>query len=156
MVDIEIDEHQHEYLEQLRTELADEHVGDYGHVRHRDVLQYLIDHYDATGGEVGTAPATEEPDAEGSDEREPDEESDQAGDGEATDPEEGDDTEADSDDGGSTPRLQRMQALLDNHDDVWERTDSEDGRYTVTLPDDSTETARTKDDVRALLFQHYD
>lgn len=153
MVDIEIDEDQHEYLDQLRSELADEHVGDYGHVRYRDALQYLIDHYDATDGEVDAAPATEETDEEESGERAPAGDGDEAGDEEASGPEDPDDAEADS---GSTSRLQRMQALLDDHDDVWERTDSEDGRYTVTLPDGSTETVRTKDDVRALLFQHYD
>lgn len=61
---------------------------------------------------------------------------------------------SDSDDGSS--RLQRMMGLLDRHDDVWDETDSEEGKYSVTLPDGSTETVRTKDDVRALLFKHYD
>jgi hypothetical protein len=45
--------------------------------------------------------------------------------------------------------------LLDDHDDKWEESGSEDGKYAVTLPDGSTEQVRTKDDVRALLFKHY-
>jgi hypothetical protein len=59
-----------------------------------------------------------------------------------------------SDSGGS--RLERMMGLLDHHDDAWEETDSEEGKYTVTLPDGETETVRTKDDVRALLFKHFE
>jgi len=52
-------------------------------------------------------------------------------------------------------RLEAMMSLLDRHDDKWAITDGEEGKYSVTLPDGGTETVRTKDDVRAMLFKHY-
>lgn len=61
-----------------------------------------------------------------------------------------DDSEAGSDDA----QLDAMLHLLDTHDDVWGHSDG-DARYEVELPDGSYEPARTKDDVRALLFKHY-
>lgn len=61
-------------------------------------------------------------------------------------------SETATDDAG--PQLDAMLNLVETHSDKW--TESEgDARYEVTLPDGSTETARTKDDVRALLFKHY-
>lgn len=145
MADIEIDEDQHEYLNQLRTELADEHVGEYGYVRYRDALQYLIDHYESVDSEVATGAEEEQIEHGGAEESA----------GEDAEVDETDD-ETEADDSGSASRLERMMGLLDDHDDVWEQNDGEDGRYAVTLPDGSTEQVRTKDDVRALLFQHYD
>ncbi|WP_435064850.1 hypothetical protein [Halobaculum sp. EA56] len=70
-------------------------------------------------------------------------------------------TGRDTNDGGTasgeeSSRLQRMIGLLDRYDDVWEETDSDEGKYAVTLPEGGTRTVRTKDDVRALLFRHYD
>lgn len=56
-------------------------------------------------------------------------------------------------DGGSG-QLNAMLSLLDTHDDKWHEADG-DARYEVDLPDGTTETARTKDDVRALLFKNY-
>ncbi|MFC7176684.1 hypothetical protein [Halosegnis marinus] len=47
-----------------------------------------------------------------------------------------------------------MMNLLDEHDDKW-RESGGDEPYEVDLPDGSTETARTQDDVRGLLFRHY-
>ncbi len=47
-----------------------------------------------------------------------------------------------------------MMSLLDTHDDKWHEADG-DARYEVELPDGDVETARTKDDVRALLFKNY-
>lgn len=58
----------------------------------------------------------------------------------------------DHDDGAA--RLESMMSLLDEHDDVW-RESGGDEPYEVELPDGSVETARTKDHVRQLLFQHY-
>jgi predicted flap endonuclease-1-like 5' DNA nuclease len=58
----------------------------------------------------------------------------------------------DHDDGAT--RLESMMSLLDEHDDVW-RESGGDEPYEVELPDGSLETARTKDHVRQLLFQHY-
>lgn len=68
----------------------------------------------------------------------------------ATDTETGD---VETDDTGTT-QLNAMMSLLDTHDDKWREGDG-DARYKVTLPDGSVETARTKDDVRALLFKNY-
>lgn len=139
MVEIEIDEQQREALEELRARLAEDHVGEYGHVRYRDVLQYLLDHHAASDSEGG---------AEETSGTDIDDETEETS-TEATDATEDEDVDAGS-------RLQRMMDLLETHDSEWEETDSEDGKYAVTLPDGSTETVRTKDDIRALLFEHYD
>ncbi|QUJ74468.1 hypothetical protein [Haloarcula marismortui] len=45
--------------------------------------------------------------------------------------------------------------LLTEHDEKWTRSNETDEPYEVTLPDGSTVSARTKDDVRKLLFQNY-
>lgn len=129
MPDIEISEDQRAFLDELAAELTDEHVGEYGAVRYRDALQFLIDRYRGTrGGQVGGETAPEAAgDPDGADESPPDDEG----------------------------RLEAMMNLLDTHDDKWEEAGGEDGNYTVTLPDGGSETARTQDDVRALLFKHY-
>ncbi|GAA0527863.1 Rho termination factor, N-terminal domain [Halorubrum aquaticum] len=59
-----------------------------------------------------------------------------------------------SEDDGGAGQLNAMMSLLDTHDDKWHEGDG-DVRYEVELPDGSVETARTKDDVRALLFRNY-
>jgi len=46
-------------------------------------------------------------------------------------------------------------ALMEDHDDKWTEADSAETRYEVELPDGSTETVQTQDDVRALLFKNY-
>lgn len=46
-------------------------------------------------------------------------------------------------------------SLLDDHEDKWRSVESGDAPYEVELPDGSTESARTKDDVRRPLFTHY-
>lgn len=149
MPEIELDDSQFEYLEQLQTDLAEEHIGEYGHVRHRDVVQFLIDRYQAAEAEIvdgsGSAPKTDDSGSKGTvtedieSEDENETESDEA---------------TESKDGAS--RLQRMMGLLDRHEDVWEQDDHDKGKYAVSLPDGTTEHVRTKDDVRALLFRHYD
>ncbi|WP_226483000.1 hypothetical protein [Natrinema amylolyticum] len=97
----------------------------------------------------------------------------------AADPtDESDDTEGESDDGEDDPdadgdgedandgsdgdgsaddddMLDEMMSLLETHDDKWEESNSADFRYTVELPDGSSEQVQTKDDVRALLFKNY-
>lgn len=55
---------------------------------------------------------------------------------------------------GGSPQLDAMLNLMETHSDKWTKADG-DARYEVTLPDGATETARTQDDVRALLFKHY-
>lgn len=139
MPEIEVNEEQYAFLEELRASLAEEHVGAYGHVRAADAVQFLIDHYD---GDIETP---DPPAGNAEDEAE-----------------EGDDNDdGDADDGGGgtpedpTDRLNAMMELLDTHDDKWEEADAEDARYVVTLPDDEEERVQTKDDVRAVLFKHY-
>jgi len=66
----------------------------------------------------------------------------------------GTDEETDGADGSDSSQLNAMMSLLDTHDDKWREGDG-DVRYEVDLPDGSVETARTKDDVRALLFRNY-
>jgi hypothetical protein len=79
-----------------------------------------------------------------------------------TTPDEGD-AAADRGDDGDGPgeqddaegdQLTATLSLLETHDDKWWQADG-DARYEVELPDGSIETARTKDDVRAVLFKNY-
>ncbi|QLK25963.1 hypothetical protein HYG81_18095 [Natrinema zhouii] len=73
----------------------------------------------------------------------------------------GDEDEADDEsDGGAgsaddDDMLDEMMSLLETHDDKWEESSSADYRYSVELPDGSSEQVQTKDDVRALLFKNY-
>ena len=64
------------------------------------------------------------------------------------------DEDASDEDANGGSQLDAMMSLLDTHADKWREGDG-DARYEVDLPDGATETARTKDDVRALLFRHY-
>jgi hypothetical protein len=101
------------------------------------------------------AEAAEDEDDDGNEEdgqADDDEADDGEADNEADDDEAGDEAE---EGGDSSGRLNAMMQLLDEHDDKWEESDSENGKYDVTLPEGTTESVRTKDDVRALLFKHY-
>jgi len=162
MPEVELTEAQYEYLESLREEISEQFVGPYGHVRMADALQYLIDTHDGevdpalVDGDVGEAggTGTASTDSDGD-----------PGDGTTSDAED-DDAAADGDDGESTAetdvdgdaddeaKLNSMMQLLDEYDDVWEKAGSDAG-YEVELPEGGTETVKTKDDVRALLFKHY-
>ncbi|MEF8840375.1 MAG: hypothetical protein V5A62_01945 [Haloarculaceae archaeon] len=55
--------------------------------------------------------------------------------------------------GGS--QLQQMMSLLNTHDDKWRTAESGDAPYEVDLPDGGTKSARTKDDVKRILFTNY-
>lgn len=102
------------------------------------------------GGSVSDVP---NPDAEADQNGEDDEEVEDGEDGEEVEDGEDDEGERDEASGGSS-QLDAMMSLLDTHDDKWREADG-DVRYEVDLPDGSVETARTKDDVRALLFRNY-
>lgn len=251
MPEIEISDSQREYLEGLRTHIAEEHVGPYGHVRTRDVVQFLIDRHEQRsdpdreairdtvrdhlseqsyqelqslaadtegvepGGKapdlrerlvdarvrelLGETEEDDEPTAGGADrggesgakriaavEETSDADRSKRANGAVEETQSGGDVEttgsvsdsgaesgggvnsdggansdgnavgsdADADSGGS--RLQRMMGLLDQNEDKWEERESDEGKYAVTLPDGSVESARTKDDIRSLLFKHYD
>jgi len=91
----------------------------------------------------GTSEVTEgEPDDE-------DEADDEAADGD------GSAAETDGDGSADDDMLDEMMSLLETHDDKWDESSSADYRYSVELPDGSSEQVQTKDDVRALLFKNY-
>ncbi len=80
------------------------------------------------------------------------------GDAEETQDAVADDADSMGEDSGAADdddMLDEMMSLLETHEDKWEESSSSDYRYTVTLPDGSTEDVQTKDDVRALLFKNY-
>ncbi|MFB1062962.1 hypothetical protein [Natrinema sp. H-ect4] len=92
----------------------------------------------------GTSEVTEgEPDDE-------DEADDEGADGDGSADETDGNGSADDDD-----MLDEMMSLLETHDDKWDESSSADYRYSVELPDGSSEQVQTKDDVRALLFKNY-
>jgi hypothetical protein len=142
MPEIDLSPEQYAYVEALRDELAEEVT--YGTVRLADAVQYLVDHHREDGDldvevddlDVDDAAADGGQAVAADDEREP---AGDAGDG-------GDPLDSDNE------TVSEMLSLLEDHDDVW--SEAEEG-YAVELPDGGTEQARTKDDVRALLFQHY-
>lgn len=130
----------------------------YATVRPDDAVAYLLDRYaaegevvldDGTGASGGTDATTGERDAsEAVDAPEPSEEA------------VADEPTADGDESGATTTSASgglpsgPMNLLADHEDVW-REGSGEARYEVELPDGSVEEARTRGDVRALLFEHY-
>ncbi|WP_226006415.1 hypothetical protein [Natrinema salinisoli] len=102
--------------------------------------------YDESEETDGVDPGSDEPDPDGSTEASADDG------GPAGDLGDGDDGDGSADD---DDMLDEMMSLLETHDDKWSESDSADYRYTVDLPDGSTEQVQTKDDVRALLFKNY-
>jgi hypothetical protein len=139
MPEIEITPEQEERLCALQEEIARDVVGKYGHVRPRDAVEYLLDRYENDEeADPGNATGDDADDADG----DPDD-----ADGDA------DDADGDPDDADNA-MLNEMMNLLDTHDDKWGESDG-DERYAVELPDGTTEQVRTKDDVKALLFDHY-
>lgn len=129
-----------EQLERLRDVCGDleaAYVGPYGQVRPEDAVDYLLDTY--------TPPESLDGDAA-------DAESTTVDDGTEGETE----TETENGNASDSPAdtLQQAMSLLEAHDDKW-GDGSGDEPYEVSLPDGSTEPARTKDDVRRLLFTHY-
>ena len=149
MPELQITETQQERFETLREELAAEHAGPYATVQPQDVVDYLLDlaesveepdrQVDGPAGDDGTD-APGETVVGGGDEPTADD-----GGSPLPDPTAG----GDLDDGPGG-----LLNLLERHDDKWRETDG-DERYEVELEDGSVETARTKDDVKAILFEHY-
>ena len=153
MPEIRITEPQELRFDSLREELEEAHVDQYGTVRDRDVVTYLLDLADAVDDpDRAAAPGTpiggdgaeiEQPeDAEAADD-----EGAEAADDEGVEEDDGENNDDES-------RLNAMMSLLDTHEDKWREGDGE-ARYEVDLPDGETATAQTKDDVRALLFKNY-
>ncbi|AUV82178.1 hypothetical protein C2R22_11400 [Salinigranum rubrum] len=167
MPDISVTDDQRERLDRVRAHLAEDVA--YGHVRPRDALEYLLDRFEA---ESDTDVSVELPASETA--SSDDDGSDQNADAEfqvrnggpptsveATDDGDADDETADAtatpsgDDSEGDARLSSVMSLLDDNDDVWREASGGEEKYEVDLPDGGTERARTKDDVRAVLFKHY-
>jgi hypothetical protein len=168
MPTLEITDEQATFLDALQGAIEDELVGPYGTVRRVDALQYLIDHYGEPDELLGEDEETPDAGPVRSEDEESEDETDEAeADDDAEDAAEDgkeDDHEDESSDRGATPEpggsdgdamLDEMMSLLDTHDDKWRKADTAETQYEVDLPDDSTETVQTKDDVRALLFKNY-
>ena len=149
MPELQITETQQERFETLREELAAEHAGPYATVQPQDVVDYLLD----------LAESVEEPD------RRVDGPASDDGDDAPGETTVGGSDEATVDDSGSPlpdPAAGGdlddgpggLLNLLERHDDRWREADGNE-RYEVELENGSVETARTKDDVKAILFEHY-
>ena len=222
MQTLEVTDDQYTAIQSLREAISEDVVGEYGFVRERDAVQFLLDNLDdnaavsveetvessatddvaasvgaAIEGETdphsleevsydeddsvtdGDSDTSEESmgelkgdssaemttvgnDADGGNESERDA-TDADDDGNGTDAnnvgsEDTDEHDADDDSSGEADdddMLNEMMSLLETHDDKWGEATSADYRYSVDLPDGTTEQVQTKDDVRALLFKNY-
>ncbi len=128
MPEVTITDRQLDRLAAVRDDLAEVFVGEYGSIRDQDAIEYLLDTY---------SPPTD--DSESS-------------------PQETGDTTAESDKSDAADgaeRLKAMMEMLTDYEDKWREAESGDEPYEVELPDGSMKGARTKDDVRRLLFQYY-
>lgn len=120
------------------------------------------DPFAGVGVDVDLGEETEDEGNGGGDESDADGENGADGGSDGADADAGSDGDAESGgaaasaggDEGGAGQLSAMMSLLDTHADKWREADG-DARYEVDLPDGSVETARTKDDVRALLFRNY-
>ena len=142
---VRITAEQQSQLEELRTELASEYSGRYSSVTERDVMTYLLDLADSIGDPSALpeersvnqdTSATEETTSSAARTR--------------IDTESPDTSRADT----AEQSLESMLKLLETHREKWGESDGEEP-YEVELPDGEVETARTKDDVKAILFRHY-
>jgi hypothetical protein len=190
---ISITDDQRERLRRLQARLEDD--VEYGHVRPRDAVEYLLDRlveddptFEAGSRPIGPAASDADSTPERTREPNPDEgsapgpnprvvnapgggtefvvrngehdggdateEEVDAGCGDSGAPTGGAVEEGDAGSDDET-RLNAVMRLLDDHDEKWREAGSGEEKYEVDLPDGSTGRARTKDDVRALLFEHY-
>lgn len=128
MPEVIITDRQQERLASVCDDLAEVFIGEYGSIRDQDAIEYLLDTYSPPDGIVEQdSSAVESP-------------SDQSEDSEASD---------------GAARLKAMMRMLEDYEEKWKQAESSDEPYEVELPDGSIKGARTKDDVRRLLFQHY-
>ena len=143
MPEISITESQKKRFDALRAELAAGHAGPYASVRSEDIVEYLLDLAEEADGVAAPGAAAETdgddgPTASGTPSPGSEETVEES-------------MSATPDPSGG---LDGMLNLLERHDDKWQEA-SGDERYEVELEDGSVETARTKDDVKAILFEHY-
>jgi len=238
MPEISLNEDQHERLEQVRQDLENSYVEDYGYIPIEDAIQYLLDTYTppkkrdavddyerlataeypqlqavasdvpevpgsgidademrgrllselgvgafaaaldsvadtAAGGDSGSG---DEPGTDPASAAAPDHSSDTGGESPPEGPSVRSGTSGDrssasdgasagaaggessgsisTDSPGGSDPLAAVNQMLSEYDDKW-REGGGDEPYEVDLPDGRTESARTKDDVRQLLFRHY-
>ena len=139
MPDVSLTDDQFERLSQLRGKLASEtQAGPYASVNLSDTIEYLLDLSETTDGDtlLNSAPTPDGPDSNTPD-------AVASGVDPATEQSETDTS------GGAD-----MFNLLETHADKWRQSDGQE-RYEVDLPDGGVKTARTRDDVKAVLFQNY-
>ncbi|WP_255197882.1 hypothetical protein [Halorarius litoreus] len=153
MADISLTDAQRRRFESIREDLEATFAPRYASVRDEDVVDYLLDTYtppETTDADAGASAAADTDEAsESAASTTPDTES----------PSESKTTADASETAGATAgegaaRVSSMLQLLDDHADKWS-TGAGDAPYEVELPDGSTEPARTKDDVRRILYQNY-
>jgi len=160
MPDIEVTADQRDRLRDLQRRLEEEMASSYATVRPGDAVAYLLDRYAAEGEVVldDGAGASADVGDEAADDGTPDasepptpdaDEPDADADGESGETGSGGATTSASGDLPSGP-----MNLLADHEGVWHEGGGE-ARYEVELPDGSVAEARTRGDVRALLFEHY-
>lgn len=149
---IEITDEQHERFAAVREELAAAHAGEYASVQPTDVMAYLLDLAETADnpGAVadGDVEAIDRKPTENVEQEDDEEQAEMAGDDV--------DSDNDTDENGSSgaPAGPGMLNILEDHDEKWREADG-DARYEVDLPDGGTETARTRDDVKVILFKHH-
>lgn len=139
MPEISVTDEQFERLSQLQGTLATTQAGPYASVSLSDTVEYLLDLSDTVDEDVlvTTDSSPEETRSVASTEG--------TSDTESTD---------DEDDSDDTQEATEMFNLLDTHGDKWRVSDGQEP-YEVDLPDGSVEFARTRDDIKAVLFQNY-
>ncbi len=145
MPDIELTADQRDRLRDLQRQLEAKMASQYATVQAGDAVAYLLDQY-ATEGEVALdgGPKPVGDDAETTSSAAPDD------DGGVANPASSSSSSSSSSGGFPSGPM----TLLADHEGAW-REGSGEARYEVELPDGSVEGARTRGDVRALLFKHY-
>ncbi|MWV63831.1 hypothetical protein GRS48_03185 [Halorubrum sp. JWXQ-INN 858] len=166
MATLDITEADRDRIDALREELEATHAGPYASVGRDDVVAYLLDLAEAVDDPDRLADpaafdpedAAEDVDSDATDDADSDAadvDTDAADvDTDAADSDAAEDAAEDAANDGGSGQLNAMLSLLDTHADKWREADG-DARYEVDLPDGTAETARTKDDVRAILFKRY-
>ncbi len=158
MPEIEVTADQHDRLRDLQRRLEAEMASPYATVRPDDAVAYLLDRYAADGEVVldGVADASADAGDERGDDAPADPGASEAPNGGPTadGDETGDGSDATRTSASGSDLPSGPMSLLADHEDVWSEGSGE-ARYEVELPDGSVEEARTRGDVRALLFEHY-
>jgi len=103
-----------------------------------------------TGTPTMDRPTTERGEVTEGEPDDEDEADDEAADGDGSADETDGDGSADDDD-----MLDEMMSLLETHDDKWDESSSADYRYSVELPDGSSEQVQTKRRRPGALFKNY-